>query len=76
MGDFINTTGVVLARQSERLYDVRTPIGKVILGFIETRDGTIDLEDGQTVNLQFQFEDLSRARILPPKTNDVLGSEI
>ena len=65
MDRYIHTTGEVLAQKSERLYEVRTPIGKVVRGFVERKDeGDVAPEVGDAVELQFQHEDLSRARIM------------
>lgn len=63
MADFIRTTGEVLRGVGERFYEVRTPIGKVVHGFVERKDPHLKPEIGDRVELQFKHEDMSRARI-------------
>jgi|GEM_PF-2540670 len=67
--DYIWTTGEVLAELGPRCYQIRTPIGKVVRGFVESKDcDDLEIKIGTTVELQFKHTDLSTARIIPGKT--------
>ncbi len=64
MDSYIRTTGEVVEVLGERLYGVRTPIGKVVQGFVERREAHIRPELDDRVILQFKHENMSRARIV------------
>jgi hypothetical protein len=63
MEKYIRTEGTVVNIHGERHYGVKTPIGKVVHGFVERRDRDLLPGLGERVDLQFKPENMGLARI-------------